>query len=143
MLTTSQETPRSSSSLMKYGVSLGALAGWLLALLFTTAAPALAMTVNAIVVDAATKLPIDGAYVTVIDKLTRTGSNGVAAVNLAGAKAIGFKAWGYQRKQVPSSELAGPSPQVALTPFQPKALYLSFSVLRFCRHFHLRSSRWE
>ncbi len=123
---TSELTPRSLFCPTKCRVSLGLIAGWLLALIFTTTAPVLSATVNAIVVDAATKLPIDGAYVTINDKLMRTGINGVVAVNTDEAKAIGFKAWGYQRKQVPSSELSGPSPQVALTTFQPKALYLSF-----------------
>ncbi len=40
--------------------------------------------------------------------------------------AIGFRAYGYSRQSVVASEFRNGSHEVTLTPFQPKALYLSF-----------------
>lgn len=77
------------------------------------------------VIDASTKRPLEGAFVTINDKVTRTDANGVVEINGPG-DTVGFKAWGYLRKSVAIGDLTGDSRPVALTPFNPKALYLSF-----------------
>ncbi len=120
------QLPHCTANLRAKATQLGILTASLLLLTLTTATSTLSAVVNVTVVDSATRLPIDDAYVTVNGKMKQTGGNGVAAVDTDEAKAFGFKAWGYQRKTVSSSELVGDAPQVGLTPFRPKALYLSF-----------------
>jgi len=87
--------------------------------------PGSAAAYTATVVDASTKRPLEGAFVTLNDKVVKTDSNGVVEINGPG-DTVGFMAWGYRRKSVAIGDLTGGSRQVALTPFQPKALYLSF-----------------
>jgi hypothetical protein len=87
--------------------------------------PTRAVAFIATVIDASTKRPLKGVFVTLNDKVMKTDSNGAVEINNPG-DTVGFKAWGYQRKSVALHDLAGDSIQVALTPFQPKALYLSF-----------------
>jgi hypothetical protein len=80
---------------------------------------------TAIVIDASTGRPIEGAFVTFNDKVMKTDRNGAVEINGPGDM-VGFKAWGYLRKSVAIGDLTGDSRNVALTPFRPKALYLSF-----------------
>ena len=87
--------------------------------------PTRAVAFIATVIDASTKRPLEGVFVTLNDKVMKTDSNGAVEIN-GPVNTVGFKAWGYQRKSVALHDLAGDSIQVALTPFQPKALYLSF-----------------
>ena len=79
----------------------------------------------ATVIDASTKRPLEGVFVTLNDKVMKTDGNGAVEINGPG-DTVGFRAWGYQRKSVVLRDFAGDSMQVALTPFRPKALYLSF-----------------
>lgn len=87
--------------------------------------PGSAAAYTVTVVDASTKRPLESAFVTLDDKVMKTDSNGAVEINSPG-DTVGFRAWGYQRKLVAPGDLTGDSPQVALTPFRPKALYLSF-----------------
>ena len=87
--------------------------------------PGSAAAYTVTVVDASTKRPLESAFVTLDDKVMKTDSNGAVEINRPG-DTVGFRAWGYQRKSVAPDDLTGDSPQVALTPFRPKALYLSF-----------------
>ena len=75
-----------------------------------------------LVADAQTHAPIAGAIVTAGTTETRTDAHGVVRVD-AGAPVIRVRADGYGREQVDSAALA--SGTVLLTPFRPKALYLS------------------
>lgn len=77
------------------------------------------------VIDASTKRPLEGAFVTLNDKMMKNDSSGAVEINGPGETA-GLKAWGYQRKSVAIRDLTGDSRQVSLMPFLPKALYLSF-----------------
>jgi len=76
-------------------------------------------------VDGTTGRPIENAIVTLGDKVVRTDHNG--AFNLAGpGDTAGFRAYGYMRRSLPASSLKDGSQAIALTPFLPKGLYLSF-----------------
>jgi len=76
------------------------------------------------VVDAQTKGPIAGALVTLGDQFVRADKDG--AFHLEGAgETLKLRAPGYARRELATSELSNPHTEVALTPFQVKALYLS------------------
>lgn len=76
------------------------------------------------VTDAATKAPIAGALVTLGDQVVRTDAAG--AFHIEGtAETLKLRAPGYARREMPASEVNSPSIEIALTPFNPKALYLS------------------
>src|ERR1019366_10551743 len=77
------------------------------------------------VVDGSTHRPVEGALVTLNDKVMKTDSDG--GFNIGGpGDSIGFRAYGYSRQSVVASEFGSGPHEVTLTPFQPKALYLSF-----------------
>ncbi len=97
-----------------------------LLLLFAAASicrPALAYTGR--VVDASTHAPLADAIVTLGDLTARTNRDGTFEINGPG-DSIGFRAYGYIRESLPASGFASGRRDVALTAFQPKALYLSF-----------------
>jgi hypothetical protein len=86
------------------------------------AAPAKAYTGK--VVDAVTKAPIEGAPVTMGDKMVRTDKEGAFTIEGTGDK-LRLRAVGYERKDVPLSELSSPNAELPLKPLKVKALYLS------------------
>jgi hypothetical protein len=88
-----------------------------------TAAPASAYTGT--VIDAGTGRPIEDAIVTLGNSAVRSDRDGKFAIGGPG-EAIGLRAYGYQRKAVSITEFGKPFSKAALTPFLPKALYLSF-----------------
>jgi len=76
------------------------------------------------VVDAQTKAPIAGALVTLADQVVRTDQDG--AFHLEGTgETLKLRAPGYARRDFAISELGNPHPEIALTPFQVKGLYLT------------------
>lgn len=77
------------------------------------------------VVDARTLNPIEGAWVTVAGRVERTDANGVATRPAAG-QVIGARAPGYRRMAWRGPASPPGMHEIALLPFQPKALYLSF-----------------
>jgi hypothetical protein len=77
------------------------------------------------VVDASTHAPLADAIVTLGDLTARTNRDGTFEINGPG-DSIGFRAYGYMRESLPASGFTTGRPDVALTAFQPKALYLSF-----------------
>lgn len=86
---------------------------------------AVAAAFSGTVVDGSTHRPVEGALVTLNDKVMKTDSNG--GFNIGGpGDSIGFRAYGYSRQSVVASEFGSGPHEVILTPFQPKALYLSF-----------------
>jgi hypothetical protein len=87
-------------------------------------ATAAAKTYTGKVVDAVTKAPIEGAPVTLGDKMVRTDKEGAFSIEGAGDK-LRLRAVGYERKDVPLSELSGPNAELTLKPLKVKALYLS------------------
>ena len=90
------------------------------ALLWATAAYAY----DGKVVDAQTKAPIAGALVTLGDQVVRTDQDG--AFHLEGTgETLKLRAPGYARRDFAISELGNPHPEIALTPFQVKGLYLT------------------
>ncbi len=76
------------------------------------------------VIDAASKAPIGGAFVTVNDTVVRTDTNGRFDIKAAGDQ-IGARACGYLRSSIAPGPGQDPV-EIELTPFKPKALYLSF-----------------
>jgi hypothetical protein len=86
------------------------------------AAPAKAY--NGKVIDAKTKEPIAGALVTLGDTVVRTDKDGVFHMDGTGEK-LRLRAPGYARQDVALSDLTKPNAEIALTPFQVKALYLT------------------
>ena len=85
-----------------------------------TAAPAY----DGKVIDAQTKAPIEGALVTLGDRMVSTDQNG--AFHLEGTgEALKLRAPGYARRSLTMAELGNPASEIALTPFTVKALYLT------------------
>lgn len=76
------------------------------------------------VIDAATKTPIEGAFVTFDNTVTRTDQNGKFQID-AGSDTLGIRAYGHLRREVAVNTLTNDAP-ILLDPFTPKALYLSF-----------------
>jgi len=76
------------------------------------------------VIDATTKRPIESAMVTVNDTMVRTDKNGHFEVKVTG-ESLGARAYGYMRTNVALNH-GQETYDLELTPFRPKALYLSF-----------------
>jgi hypothetical protein len=76
------------------------------------------------VVDAVTKAPIEGAPVTLGDKMVRTDQEGAFSIEGTGDK-IRVRAAGYQRLDAPLPAAGNPGPEIALQPLKVKGLYLS------------------
>ncbi len=87
--------------------------------------PAYATVYRARVIDAVTKKPLAGAFVTLQDTVVRTDDNGVFQIAGDGDH-IGFRAYGYGRTWIDVSRLQQELQAVELAPFTPKTLYLSF-----------------
>jgi hypothetical protein len=77
------------------------------------------------VLDAKSGLPIADALTTMGSAVVRTDSDGVFHVSGPGDKA-GVRAAGYLRAELPLGSCTSSEAVVKLTPFRPKALYLSF-----------------
>jgi hypothetical protein len=77
------------------------------------------------VVNAKSGHPISGALATMGDTVVQTDGSGVFQVSGPGDTA-GFRAAGYLRTEIPVSACTGGEAVVKLTPFRPRALYLSF-----------------
>jgi len=86
---------------------------------------AVAQPLSGKVIDAATQRPIEDAIVTDGEKSTRTTPDGTFQIDGV-AETLGVRAYGYLRANVAASTLAQPQHEIVLTPFKPKALYLSF-----------------
>lgn len=76
------------------------------------------------VVDAVTAKPVAGATLTLRDVVAVTDGMGAFRIDGAG-DTLRVRAAGYRRDDIPVSRLVGAA-RVALAPFKPKALYLSF-----------------
>src|SRR5687768_8522769 len=77
------------------------------------------------VVDAVTKQPIAGAFVTLKDIAVRADANGGFHIDAAGEQ-IGVRAYGYSRRWIDNNQLKQVGDDIELQPFRPKGLYLSF-----------------
>jgi hypothetical protein len=86
--------------------------------------PAAAKAYRGKVVDAITKTPIEGAPVTLGDKMVRTDQEGAFSIEGTGDK-LRLRAAGYERKDVAMSEVSGPNAELPLKPLKVKGLYLS------------------
>jgi len=87
--------------------------------------PAVVAAFSGTVIDGSNHRPVEHAFVTLGHTMMKTDSNGSFTIDGSG-DAIGFRAYGYARQSVEASEFGNGSHEVKLTPFQPKALYLSF-----------------
>lgn len=76
------------------------------------------------VIDASTKKPIEGAFVTLGNTVVRTDQNGKFQID-GGGDTLGIRAYGHWRGELAVSTLTSNAP-ILLNPFIPKALYLSF-----------------
>jgi hypothetical protein len=77
------------------------------------------------VYDAVTLRPIEGAFVTLGETVARTETNGGFQVRGSGTR-FGVRAYGYQRTRIDLTQRQDGLDNIALRPFTPKALYLSF-----------------
>lgn len=77
------------------------------------------------VVDKSTSTPLQDAIVTLGDLTVRTNKDGTFEIEGPG-DSIGFRAYGHMRESFPAAEFKTGRRNVALTPFRPRALYLSF-----------------
>jgi hypothetical protein len=77
------------------------------------------------VLDAKSGSPIAGALATMGNAVVRTDASGVFQVSGPGDTA-GIRADGYLRAEIPVTACTSDEAAVKLTPFRPKALYLSF-----------------
>jgi len=76
------------------------------------------------VVDAVTKTPIEGAPVTLGDKMVRTNKEGVFSIEGAGEK-LRLRAVGYNRRDLPLAELGDANKEITLQPLKVTGVYLS------------------
>lgn len=97
----------------------------LLAMTGMPARAGFAETLSGRVIDASTNRPIENAIVTSGSRSTRTTFDGDFRVD-GTAATLGVRAYGYQRTSVPADTMTRPQQVVALSPFKPRALYLSF-----------------
>ncbi len=93
--------------------------------LVTSAAAAPALAYEGKVFDASSHLPLENAIVTLGGRIVRSDHDGNFKVSGPG-DTLGFRAYGHLRQSIPVREWDAGAREVALTPFQPKALYLSF-----------------
>lgn len=84
-----------------------------------------AVRINGRVVDSTTRAAIADAIVTSGDKEFRSDSDGRFALDAAETDAVRVRAHGYARSEVKLQTLRTRDAEVRLTPFRPKALYLS------------------
>lgn len=83
-----------------------------------------ATTYGGTVIDAATRKPIEGAFVTFGNTVVRTDQNGKFQID-GSSDTLGIRAYGHSRREVVASTLTNEVP-ILLDTFIPKALYLSF-----------------
>lgn len=83
-----------------------------------------AMAYGGTVIDAATRKPIEGAFVTFGNTVVRTDQNGKFQID-GSSDTLGIRAYGHSRREVVASTLTNEVP-ILLDTFIPKALYLSF-----------------
>ncbi|MGP8050618.1 MAG: putative glycoside hydrolase [Desulfobaccales bacterium] len=76
------------------------------------------------VVNAQTKEPVEDAVLTLGAEVVHTGPDGGFRLEGSG-DSLKLRAPGYARREMPTAELSGPTPEISLTPFKVKALYLS------------------
>jgi hypothetical protein len=76
------------------------------------------------VVDSQTKGPVEDAIITLGAEVVHTGKDGAFRIEGSG-DTLKLRAPGYARREAAASELSGPDPEILLTPFQPRALYLT------------------
>jgi hypothetical protein len=97
----------------------------LVACVLVTAAPAAAPVVyRGRVINASTRSPVEGAFVTLRDSVVRTDVDGGFQI-IGHADRIGVRAHGYMRAFVTTKDLSDGAVDVPLAPLTPKALYLS------------------
>lgn len=89
------------------------------------AAPVAGALYQGRVVNATTGQGVQDAYVTLGGRVVRSNENGAFRIEGEGDK-VGVRAWGYLRHEAPVVHLQSAAAEIALTPFSPKALYLSF-----------------
>ena len=77
------------------------------------------------VLDAESRKPIENAFVTLGATVVRTDPNGRFAINGRGGQ-LGIRAYGHVRREVPLVNFNRDRSVFTLSPFIPKALYLSF-----------------
>ena len=77
------------------------------------------------VVDATTRKPVAGATVTIGTTTARTGTDGVFRIEAAPGEAVLARAAGYRRAESAAAASKSGTRQIELTPFRPRALYLS------------------
>ena len=78
-----------------------------------------------VVIDAVTRAPLPNAIVTVGGAEIRTDARGAFRAPIVAATAIRVRAYGYGRREAAIDALRQPPAEIALVPFQPKAVYLS------------------
>jgi hypothetical protein len=98
------------------------LGAWVLILVCV---PTAALPYHGRIVDAVTQRPIAEAFVTWRDTVVQTDANGLFQLSGKGER-IGIRAYGYRRVWLDVRRLHDAASEIALVPFTPKALYLSF-----------------
>ena len=93
--------------------------------LFHSGADLPPVRVSAGVVDATTRTPVSDATLTIGEGAVRTDSLGRVAFDAAEGATIHARAAGYLRADIPVQSLRGPDAEIRLTPFRPRALYLT------------------
>jgi hypothetical protein len=76
------------------------------------------------VIDAKTKRPIEAAAVTLGEKAVRTDKEGAFRLEGKG-ETLKLRAPGYAKREIPIAQLTGANPEIPLTPFKVKGLYLT------------------
>jgi hypothetical protein len=92
---------------------------------FVATEAALQPSLAAVVIDAATRLPVADAMVTVDGVERRSDADGRVLLPVVPGAPIRARAIGYGRAQLAAGDLRGSPPAIVLTPLAPKAAYLS------------------
>jgi hypothetical protein len=87
-------------------------------------APAYALTINGKVIDAATRSPLEGAFVTLGNSNALTDKNGAFRIDGDGAE-LRVRAYGHTRASLTPNKTSGDIPAIELQPFTPQGIYLS------------------
>ncbi|HSB97263.1 MAG TPA: putative glycoside hydrolase [Spongiibacteraceae bacterium] len=90
----------------------------------TLALPAYALTINGKVIDAATRSPLEGAFVTLGNSSVQTDKNGAFRIDGEGSE-LRARAYGHARASLPPKTTANDTTVIELKPFTPQGIYLS------------------
>lgn len=90
----------------------------------TLSLPVYALTINGKVIDATTRSPLEGAFVTLGNSSAQTDKNGAFSIDGEGSE-LRARAYGHARASLAPKTAANDTTVIELKPFTPQGIYLS------------------